>query len=130
MDWNGIALTAAGAIGGGTAVIHGILMQRLMIRPIEAAFASNGRMSAPMRKLVSWLLHFTTFNWLLSGLALIAAAIWFEQDVRLAIGLLAGGSFMYGAVITLWIMRRLHPGWILMAIACILIVLGLIPGAS
>ncbi|RCW43009.1 hypothetical protein [Paenibacillus prosopidis] len=38
MDWNSIALTMAGVIGSGTAVVHGLLMQRLIIKPIEAVF--------------------------------------------------------------------------------------------
>ncbi|MGM0881554.1 MAG: hypothetical protein ACQEXQ_11035 [Bacillota bacterium] len=125
MDWNSIALTMAGVIGSGTAVVHGLLMQRLIIKPIEAVFVADGRISAPLQKLVTLLLHFTTFNWLLSGLTLIAAAIWFEQDARLATGLLAGSSFLYGSIISLWVMRRLHPSWILMAVALILTVLGL-----
>jgi len=128
MDWNSFALTAAGVIGGGTAVIHGILMQRLIIRPIEADFAANGRISVPFQKLVVLLLHVSTINWLLSGLALIAAAIWFEHDVRLMVGLLAGSSFLYGAILSHWATRRPHPGGILMFAACILIVLGLTIG--
>ncbi|MDY0943889.1 hypothetical protein [Priestia megaterium] len=127
MDWQSIALTVAGAIGGGTAVVHGMLMQRLIIKPIEAAFVADGRISAPLQRLVTLLLHFTTLNWLLSGLTLIAVAIWFKQDVRLVTGLFAGSSFLYGAIISLWVMRRLHPSWILMAVAFILIVLGLMP---
>lgn len=125
MDWNSIALTTAGVIGGGTAVVHGLLMQRLIIKPIETVFVADGRISAPLQKLVTLLLHFTTFNWLLSGLTLIAAAIWFEQDARLATGLLAGSSFLYGSIISLWVARRPHPSWILMAVAFILTVLGL-----
>ncbi|UVI29027.1 hypothetical protein [Paenibacillus spongiae] len=130
MDWHSIALTAGGAIGGGTAVVHGILMQRLIIRQIDAVFVADGRISAPMQRLLKLLLHFTSFNWLLSGLALIVAAIWFEQSAKLATGLLAGSSFLYGTVISLWVTRRLHPSWILLAVAFILIVLGLIPGTD
>ena len=51
LDWNSIALTAAGVIGGGTAVIHGILMQRLIIRPIEADFTANGRIPERFKSL-------------------------------------------------------------------------------
>ncbi|UVI33496.1 hypothetical protein [Paenibacillus spongiae] len=130
MDWHSIALTAAGAIGGGTAVVHGMLMQRLIIRQIDAVFVADGRISTPMQRLLKLLLHFTSFNWLLSGLALIVAAIWFEQNAKLATGLLAGSSFLYGTAISLWVMRRLHPSWILMAVAFILIILGLIPGTD
>ncbi|ANY71174.1 hypothetical protein [Paenibacillus ihbetae] len=128
MDWNSIALTAAGVIGGGTAVIHGVVMQRIIIRPIEADFAANGRISGTLQKLIALLLHVSTFNWLLSGIALIAAAIWFEHDVRLVVGLLACSSFLYGAIIAFWSIRRAHPGGILMSAACILIVLGLTAG--
>lgn len=128
MDWNSIALTAAGVIGGGTAVIHGVVMQRIIIRPIEADIAANGRISGTLQKLIALLLHVSTFNWLLSGIALIAAAIWFEHDVRLMVGLLAGSSFLYGAIIAFWSIRRAHPGGILMSAACILIVLGLTAG--
>jgi hypothetical protein len=127
MDWQSIALTTAGVIGGGTAVVHRMLMQRLIIRPIEAVFVAGGRISAPLQRLVLLLLHFTTLNWLLSGLTLIVAVIWFEENVRLATGLLAGSSFLYAAIISLWVMRRLHSSWILMTVAFILIVLGLTP---
>ncbi|MBD2871919.1 hypothetical protein [Paenibacillus arenilitoris] len=127
MDWQSIALIAAGAIGGITAAAHGILMQRLIIKPIEAVFAANGRIAAPMQKLVCLLLHFTTLNWFISGLVLIAAAIWFKPDARLVTGLLAGSSYLYGAVISLWVMRRPHPSWILMSVSLLLIVLGISP---
>lgn len=129
MDWHSITLAAAGVIGGGTAIVHGILMKRLIIKPIEAVFVANGQISAPIQKLVRLLLHFTTLNWLISGLTLIAAAIWFKQDARLVTGLLAGISFLYGAIISFWVIRRPHPSWILLSVAFLLIVLGLTPVA-
>lgn len=125
MDWNSMVLTTAGVIGGGTAVAHGILMKRVIIKPMETVFEADKRISAPLQRLGMLLLHFSTFNWLLSGLFLIAAAIWFGQETRLVTGLLAGSSFLYGAIISFWVMRRLHPSWILMTVALILTVLGL-----
>jgi hypothetical protein len=53
---------------------------------------------------------------LLGGLALIAAANWFEQDAKLATGISVGSMYFYGAVANLLGTRRLHPGWVLMAI--------------
>ncbi|EEM02150.1 hypothetical protein bmyco0002_55060 [Bacillus pseudomycoides] len=44
-------------------------------------------------------------------------------------GLLAGSSFLYGAIISFWVMRRPHPSWILLSVALLLIVLGLTPVA-
>jgi len=125
MNWQNAALGLAGVIGSGTAVVHGILTQRLMVRPIEALFLSDGRISAPVRRLMPLLLQFSTFNWLLGGLVLIAAALWFEHDARLATGLLVGSSYLYGAVGNLWGTRGRHPGWMLMAVALVLIVLGI-----
>ncbi|MBD5797089.1 hypothetical protein BHU24_22250 [Bacillus pseudomycoides] len=129
MDWYSIALMAAGVIGGSTAIVHGILMKRLIIRPIEAVFMADEQISASIQKIVRLLLHFTTFNWLISGLTLIAVAIWFNQDAKLVTGLFAGSSFLYGAIISFWVMHRPHPSWILFSVACLLIVLGLTPMA-
>ena len=36
MAWQEAALVLAGVIGSGVAVVHGILTQRLMVRPLEA----------------------------------------------------------------------------------------------
>jgi hypothetical protein len=121
MVWQDAALAMAGVIGSGVAVVHGVLTQRLMVRPVEALFVANGRIAAPVRRLVPGLLHFSTFNWFLGGLALIAAALWFEHDARLAIGLFVGSSYLYGALGNL---RGRHPGWMLMAVALVLIGLG------
>ncbi|MER8967271.1 hypothetical protein NKI25_16355 [Mesorhizobium sp. M0808] len=125
MDWRSIALGTAGLIGAATASAHGVLMQRLIVRPIDALIGADARISAPVQRLVPPLLHFTTFNWGLSGLTLIAAALWFGDGARLVTGLFAGSSFLFGAAGALWGTRRFHPGWLLMAIALVLIVLGL-----
>ncbi len=124
MVWQDAALAAAGVIGCGVALFHGILTQRLMVRPVEVLFVADARIAGPVRRLVPLLLQFSTFNWLSGGLALIAAALWFGHDARLAIGLLVGSSYLYGAVGNLWGTRGRHPGWMLMAVALVLIVLG------
>ena len=117
MTWQDAALALAGVIGSSVAVFHGVLTQRLMVRPVEALFVADRRIAAPIRRLVPLLLQFSTFNWLLGGLVLIAA--------RLATGLLVGSSYLYGAVGNLWGTRGRHPGWMLMAVALVLIVLGI-----
>jgi hypothetical protein len=57
---------------------------------------------ASIRRLVPLLLHFSTISWLLGGLALIAAANWFERDARLATGLFVGSLYLFGALGNLW----------------------------
>src|SRR5262245_21319932 len=51
----------------------------LMVRPFEEFSLRDKRMAVSIRRLAPALLHFSTFNWFLGGLALIAAAIWFAQ---------------------------------------------------
>jgi len=122
MDWHNAALAMAGVIGSGVAVVHGVLTQRLMVGPFERL--AGGRVSASIRRLVPGMLHFSTFNWFLGGLALIAVALWLGRDARLAIGLLVGSSYLYGALGNLWATRGRHPGWMLYAVALLLIVYG------
>ena len=124
MNWQDAALALAGVVAGGAAVVHGVLVQRLMVRPIEESLAGK-RMAAPVRRLIPPLLHFSTVFWFLGGLALIAAAFWFGQDTRRATGLCVGSLYLFGALGNLWATRGRHPGWMLMAAALTLIVIGI-----
>lgn len=124
MDLQDVALASAGIIGGGTAVVHGVLTQRLMIKPFERYLVLERRVSAPIGRLVPLLLHFSTIVWFLGGVSLIVAATWFERDARLATTLFVGSTYLFGAVGNLWGTRGRHPGWMLMAAAVVLIVFG------
>lgn len=105
-------------------MVHGILVQRLMVRPIAAFLAADRMVSAPVARLVPPLLQFSTYAWFLGGLALIAAACWFDAGARLAPALVVGALFLFGALANLWGTRGRHPGWMLMAAALVLIGLG------
>jgi len=124
MNWQDAALAMAGVIGSCVAVGHGILTQRLMVKPFEALSHADKRITAPIRRLVPLLLHFSTVSWFLGGLALIAAAYWFAPEARLATGLCVGGLYLFGALGNLWGTRGRHPGWLLMATALVLIAFG------
>jgi hypothetical protein len=124
MNWHDVALGMAGVVGSGVAVVHGILVQRLMVKPFEEFFLTDKRIAAPIRRIVPGLLQFSTFNWFVGGLALIIAANAFEQEARLATGLLVGSSYLFGALGNLWATRGRHPGWMLYALALVLIVFG------
>ena len=86
-NWQDAALGMAGVIGCCVAVFHGILTQRLMVRPLEEFFLTDKRISASIKRLMPLLLHFSTISWFLGGLALIVAANWFEQNAKLALNL-------------------------------------------
>ena len=124
MNWQNAALAMAGVIGSGVAVVHGILVQRLMVRPFEELALADGRIGASIRRLVPLLLHFSTISWFLGGLALIAAARWLGPDARLATGIFVGSLYLFGALGNLWGTRSLHPGWMLMTAALVLIAFG------
>jgi hypothetical protein len=124
MNWQDAALGMAGVIGSSVAVVHGILVQRLMVTPYEEFFRADARITAPIKRIVPLLLHFSTITWFLGGLALMAAALWFGQEARLATGLFVGGLYLYGAVGNLWGTRGFHPGWMLLAAALVLIAFG------
>ncbi len=123
MNPHDLALIVAGVIGSGVAVIHGVLTERLMVRPI-AAMAGDAGMSAAAKRLVPLLLHLSTASWFAGGVALIAAALWFDPSARLATGLIVGGLYLYGALGNFWGTRGRHPGWMLYAVAVALIGFG------
>ena len=130
MNWHDTALAMAGIIGSCVAVVHGILTQRLMVGPFQEMSLADKRISPPIRRLVPLLLHFSTVSWFLGGFALIAAAIWFGHDAKLATGLFVGSLYLFGAVGNLWGTRGRHPGWMLMATALVLIAFGLAQSGS
>jgi len=117
MDWHDGALVLAGMIGSGVAIVHGVLVQRRMIEPLQDLAAT--RISRSLRILVAGLLHFSTFNWFVGGLALVGCAF-AGREAKLATGLLVGSSYLYGALGNFWASRGRHPGWVLYGIALIL----------
>lgn len=125
MSWQDYALATAGIIGSGVAVFHGILVQRLMVRPFREISAGDERFGGAIRRLVPALLHFSTLAWFLGGLALVAAAVRLEGGAKIATALLVGALFLFGAAANLWATRGRHPGWMLMAAAILLIAFGL-----
>ena len=125
MDWHDAALILAGVIGSGVAMLHGVLVQRLMVRPLTKVTFPDRRTATIIKRLAPMLLHFSTISWFLGGFALIAAAIWFGQDARLTTGLFVGSLYVLGAVGNLWATRGRHPGWMLMAAALVLIAFGI-----
>jgi hypothetical protein len=123
MDRHGLALAAAGLVGCAVAVVHGVLTQRLMVRPLLA----SRDFRRGMKPMAAALLQFSTYNWFLGGLALLAAAAWFGWEARLATGLLAGSSYLAGGVGNLWASRGRHPGGFLYVAAVLLIAYGVLP---
>lgn len=128
MNWQTTCLALAGVVGSGVAVVHGILTQRLMVRPVGALLAADPRTSGTIRRIVPMLLHFSTFVWFAGGLALVAVAALSDRETQLTTGLLVGGTYLFGAAGNLWGTRGRHPGWMLLAVSLVLIAIGLADG--
>lgn len=126
MNWQDTALVLAGIIGSVVAVIHGVLVQRYMVRPVGAFLQAEKRVAASTGRLIPLLLHFSTVSWFVGGLLLIVAAWRFGEEARLATSLLVGGLYLYGALGNCWGTRGRHPGWMLYAVALILIAFGVV----
>ena len=65
MAWQNAALALAGVIGCGVAVVHGVLVQRLAVRPFAELAIADRRIGPSIRRLVPALLHFSTVCWFL-----------------------------------------------------------------
>ena len=126
MDWRDVALALAGVIGSVVAVVHGIILQRLGVRPIARLLLADDRTTVPVRRLMPPLLHFSTISWFFGGLALVAAAFLFGEGARLATGLFVGSHFLFGVIVNFWATRGRHPGWMLLAAAILLIAVGVV----
>lgn len=125
MPWHNLALDVAGLIGAVVAIMHGVIVQRLMVGPLSQRAAANPPISPVVRRLISPLLHFSTVVWFAGGIALIFATS-LDSQARLYVGLLVGGTYLFGAVGNFWATRGRHPGWVLLALALVLITFGAI----
>jgi hypothetical protein len=125
MNWQDVALGLAGGIGCFVAVVHGVVIERWVVKPIGKLVAADGRIAPSTRRLVSPLLHLSTFAWFLGGLTLIGAAIWLGRDAQLALGAFVGSLYLFGAIANLWATRGRSPGWMLMVVTLVLMVLAL-----
>ena len=126
MSWQDWVLLAAGPLGGGVAVFHGILTQKLMVRPLGKLLAIQPGTPVSIRRLVPLLLHFSTFCWLLGGAYLVILAFGVDFGARTAVCVLIGIIYAYGVVGNYWATRGRHPGWMLLGFAVLLIGVGAI----
>ena len=113
-------LIIAGIIGASVAVIHGVLMQKLMINPLLNS-SYGQEMKVQIRKLLPILLHFSTLFWFIGGASLIMAPFVFDQTARLVVSITVGGFYTFGALGNFWGTRGRHPGWVLLAVSVVLI---------
>jgi len=117
---NDILLIIAGCIGVSVAIVHGVLMQKLMITPLlQSPYGQEMKIQA--RKLLPILLHFSTFFWLVGGICLVVAPYAFNQSERFVVSIVVGSLYLFGALGNFWGTEGRHPGWVLLATSVALI---------
>ena len=119
---NDTLLIIAGLIGTIVAIFHGVLMQKLMIRPLLQSSYGQAIPTASKR-LIPLLLHFSTLFWFIGGVSLMLAPFIFSQSERWFACIVVGSFYIFGALGNLWGTQGRHPGWVLLTIAVLLIVL-------
>ncbi|NNE49792.1 MAG: hypothetical protein HKM91_04595 [Altererythrobacter sp.] len=117
-------LFGAGIGGCLIAILHGVLQQRLIIRPLLQRNSLENALPDTTLKLIVALLHFSTFAWLAGGVALILVSK-LGNEAQTAIGLLVASLYIFASAANFWATRGRHPGWILLALAVIAILAGL-----
>lgn len=124
MSMQDTALIIAGSIGISVSIIHGTLMDSMMVQPALKAATLN----KVSQRLLPILMQFSTVCWFIGGIALIAAPFWFDGSARLTTAVFVGSFYIYGAIGNLWGTKGRHFGWVLLAIAVILIAYGATAG--
>ena len=118
---NDTLLITAGIIGAIVAIVHGVLVQRLMVSPLlQSPYGQS--MAVQTRKLIPFLMHFATLFWLVGGICLILAPFYFSQSVRMTTSIVVASFYIVGAIGNFWGTRGRHPGWLLLAISVLLII--------
>ncbi len=108
---------SAGVLGLAVSVIHGVLMQRLMIVPILAGSDIPGR----SRRIFPVLMHFSTVVWFLAGAVLVVASLYLPASTTMVIACVTALLYALGAVGNFWGTRGRHFGWIPLTLSVTLI---------
>ena len=126
LEYSDGALVAAGCVGAITAGLHGVIMQRRMIAPLNDAVRTAGQISTVTRHLMPALLQVSTVAWLLTGLLLIWAGIRAAGEPRTIAAAFGLAVYGHAALANVLAVRGFHPGWLLMAVSVALILVGVL----
>ena len=111
-----IFLLASGLAGCAASVVHGILSERYIVRPLRrtprASFDPEMRL-----RFTGPLIHVSTFVWCLSGLILLICAVRATPQSAFAPGLFVTAIYAHAALVNLFTARGRHfGGWLMAAV--------------
>jgi hypothetical protein len=112
-----ILLILAGTGGAIVALVHGYLGQTVVLPSFSGGTRS-------MRRVNQAVFQLSTLYWFVGGIALICAALFFEQGDRSVIVAMVSFLYITGSIANLWATRGRHPGWVLLAVVAGLALIG------
>ncbi len=128
--WNDLLLIVAGTLAMATAVVHGHVMRRYIVVPLEKLLKEEGTLRGASRRLVTPLLNVSTVAWFVGGGLLTWAGFRAQGESKVAVSIAILALYFHAAVLNAWATRGRHPGWIIMAVAVALIIASLIVGTA
>jgi hypothetical protein len=117
-------LMGSGVGGCLIALLHGVLQQKLIIRPLLQRNLQAKPLPDTTLKLIVALLHFSTAAWLAGGIALIVVAR-LGNEAQFVTGSLVASLYIFASAANFWATRGRHPGWALLALAVVAILIGI-----
>jgi len=110
-------LILAGFGGAIVALVHGYLGQTIVLPSFSGGTPSVRRVNHVVFQL-------STLYWFAGGIALICAALFFDQGERTVIVTMVSFLYITGSIGNFWATRGRHPGWVLLAIVTGLALIG------
>lgn len=115
---NDMLLLSAGVIATSAAIIHGYLTQKYLVSPILSFTCSDSRMFSRLRAM---LIQYSTFSWVIGGVALILATQ-LETEARRAIIVLVGAGYAFAVTGNAWATSGRHVGWMVYSVVLAMLI--------
>lgn len=112
-----LALFAAGGLGMVIALVHGYIGETKIVGPTQTTTDSA-------KRVLQAIMFLSAVYWFVAGMMIAAAPLYFEEWVRTAVAFIVSVVFASGALANFWATRGRHFGWMLLATACSLAVIG------
>lgn len=116
---NNILVLSAGVLGSLVAVIHGLLGEFRVVRPVSAP-------SDSAKRVLHAIMFLSAVYWFVMGAGLIIAAIWMPSNTRDLLAVLGIFVFGTGSLGNLWATRGRHIGWVLLLVVTVLCAVSLL----
>jgi len=112
-----LMLFTAGSLGMVVALVHGYIGETKVVRPTQAS-------TEMAKRVMQAIMFLSAVYWFIAGMALTLAPFLFEADQKTVVAYIVGGIFASGAIANWWATRGRHVGWMLLATAGSLAILG------